>query len=146
MVLKYQNQNTVVKTRGEHRCSYGRQYSTAYANDLDKFWEPVFVRLHRKEPYFVLADEDREYDNRPRSEEGSHSISDSAADGYSLACEIKADMSKARPTLSKEKGPKGAFWNLEFDVVINFGATELAASIAWKDSKVRDFPHVIALV
>jgi hypothetical protein len=56
-------------------------------------------------------------------------------DGVREVCRIKTDMSCARDALTKQRGPFGTWWKLEYQIVL-FGKTELTAQFVWLDSKV----------
>ncbi|KAJ4469075.1 hypothetical protein C8J55DRAFT_460555 [Lentinula edodes] len=57
---------------------------------------------------------------------------------YSTACIVTADTSKISATLVPRRNPTGyEYFQLNFDVVLLFGLTELKAQIAWQENGVE---------
>jgi hypothetical protein len=55
-------------------------------------------------------------------------------DGFTLACDLKADLSGLSGALSKTYGPKGVYWRVDFQIGILFGKSEVGALIIWKEN------------
>jgi len=55
-------------------------------------------------------------------------------DGYVKVCDIKADMSNLSGALERVSGTKGIWWQLNYEIGIQFGATELSAKMYWKEN------------
>ncbi|QRV90327.1 heat shock protein 70 kDa 12A [Ceratobasidium sp. AG-Ba] len=58
------------------------------------------------------------------------------ADGFSVICEIHADLSGLRGSLIKERGEYGAYYKLYFDLCLEFGGVELKAYLEWNEKMV----------
>jgi hypothetical protein len=52
-------------------------------------------------------------------------------------CDIKADMSNLSGALERVSGTKGIWWQLNYEIGIQFGATELSAKMYWKENVRR---------
>jgi len=59
-------------------------------------------------------------------------------DHFANLCEITADMTKLKSSIQAKKNHFGAkYYDVDFDVVLLFGLTELKAQIAWKHNGVE---------
>ncbi|KAJ6605464.1 hypothetical protein DFH09DRAFT_204052 [Mycena vulgaris] len=59
------------------------------------------------------------------------------SDKYSVLCTVHADTSKLANTLRRLEGRLGPYYQLDFEVVLSFGLTELKAQIAWVENGVE---------
>lgn len=49
-------------------------------------------------------------------------------------CDLRADLSQLRRSLTKETGPNGTeFWKVVFKVAVMFGGTRLQARLLWEE-------------
>ncbi|KAJ7214941.1 hypothetical protein GGX14DRAFT_609817, partial [Mycena pura] len=55
-------------------------------------------------------------------------------DNYGVLCTVRADTSKIAKTLKPRHGQRGVYYDLQIDVVLSFGLTELKAQIAWVEN------------
>jgi len=63
-------------------------------------------------------------------------------DHFANLCEITADMTKLKSSIQPKKNHFGAkYYDVDFDVVLLFGLTELKAQIAWKHNVSHRFPR-----
>lgn len=60
-------------------------------------------------------------------------------------CEITADLSNLRGGLVEKVSPNGNYWILDYNVVIEFGGTELHAYLEWTE-KVSLFSRRLTLI
>lgn len=60
-------------------------------------------------------------------------------DGMTTLCTIHADLSGLYPFLQRRPGKHGVvYWRVEYDILIEFGGTQLKARLQWKEG-VRIF-------
>ncbi|KAF7309116.1 hypothetical protein MKEN_01113700 [Mycena kentingensis (nom. inval.)] len=59
------------------------------------------------------------------------------ADNYSILCTVKADTSSLAQSLTPRFSASGMYYQLDFDIVLSFGLTELKAQIAWNENGVE---------
>ncbi|QRV90324.1 heat shock protein 70 kDa 12A [Ceratobasidium sp. AG-Ba] len=57
-------------------------------------------------------------------------------DGFSVICEIKADLSGLRGSLKKERGEQGVYYRVHFDLCLEFGGVELKAYLEWNEKRI----------
>ena len=55
-------------------------------------------------------------------------------DMFSTLCTVNADIAELVKTLRPQRGPRGLYYRLEFDIILSFGLTELKAQVAWMES------------
>ncbi|QRV90330.1 heat shock protein 70 kDa 12A [Ceratobasidium sp. AG-Ba] len=110
--------DTVYDERSPIRRTYARTYSDAYP-DLGRFtvelytWNGASLGV----PEWVT--------------DANGKIND----GFSVICEIKADLSGLRGSLKKERGEKGVYYRVHFDLCLEFGGIELKAYLEWNEKK-----------
>lgn len=55
-------------------------------------------------------------------------------DGMTTLCTIHADLSGLYPFLKRRAGKQGGvYWRVEYDILVEFGATQLKARLQWKE-------------
>ncbi|QRV75597.1 heat shock protein 70 kDa 12A [Ceratobasidium sp. AG-Ba] len=54
-------------------------------------------------------------------------------DGFSVVCEIIADLSGMQASLKKNTGSSGTYYELEFDLCLELGGTEIKAYLEWNE-------------
>ncbi|EIW80584.1 hypothetical protein CONPUDRAFT_154610 [Coniophora puteana RWD-64-598 SS2] len=59
------------------------------------------------------------------------------ADDFSTACTVRADTSGVSQLLNIHRGKSQAYFELDIDIVLFFGSTELQAQIAWTENGVE---------
>jgi hypothetical protein len=66
---------------------------------------------------------------------------------FSTLCRIRADLSELSRTLRPKKSPvdQSNYYQIEFDVIILFGHTELKAQISWKEKVRNSFSSIYFL-
>ncbi|PVF93794.1 hypothetical protein CPB86DRAFT_741882 [Serendipita vermifera] len=61
-----------------------------------------------------------------------------------MLCTIEANLKDMKSAVKMKKGPQGPYWELEFYVIIHFGATSMRAWMEWEEKKsVRKGPATI---
>ncbi|QRV75595.1 heat shock protein 70 kDa 12A [Ceratobasidium sp. AG-Ba] len=57
-------------------------------------------------------------------------------DGFSVICEIKADLSGLRGSLKKERGEQDVYYRVYFDLCLEFGGVEFKAYLEWNEKRM----------
>jgi hypothetical protein len=57
-------------------------------------------------------------------------------------CRISADLRDLVGSFKTKEGPQGHYWQLDFDVVLKFGGTQLRANLRWKDTVSQYFSAI----
>ncbi|KAJ3881321.1 hypothetical protein F5051DRAFT_458832 [Lentinula edodes] len=135
----YQASNPEHRRRGFHNSIAGTfQVENCFSlilqkgvqmTELQEFRNPfVYYSYHRLQSMTETILEYRGIDKDP-------SWIDVDCNMYSTACIVTADTSKISATLVPRRNPTGyEYFQLNFDVVLLFGLTELKAQIAWQEN------------
>ncbi|GAW00248.1 protein [Lentinula edodes] len=138
----YQTSNPEHRRRGFHNSIAGTfQVENCFSlilqkgvqiTELQEFRNPfVYYSYHRLQSMTETILEYRGIDKDP-------SWIDVDCNMYSTACIVTADTSKISATLVPRRNPTGyEYFQLNFDVVLLFGLTELKAQIAWQENGVE---------
>ncbi len=59
-------------------------------------------------------------------------------DKYTTFCTVEADLTSV-PRRKKKNTQGGIYYEVDWEVVLFFGLTEIKAQIAWKDTEVMQF-------
>lgn len=57
-------------------------------------------------------------------------------------CTIKGDLSNLRNSLVRRTGSKGWYYQVDYDIAIRFGGTQLQATVQWKEGVGTSSPLV----
>jgi len=55
-------------------------------------------------------------------------------DNYTKLCKVAVDLSRLPVTCKRKVSGEGTYYNVEYDIVLLFGLTELQAMVAWKEN------------
>lgn len=121
--------------------AYYELYSTAYP-DLSSYTQSLYVLKHDvkgNQPYYLLDTYGMPFCSHMCRNFRNEPSSGQPVEGFTPACQIVADMSNMQGYLQRYEGIRGPFWALYFQVAIEFGGTELKASVIWEDNQVGIF-------
>ncbi|KAG9079180.1 hypothetical protein FRC06_007897 [Ceratobasidium sp. 370] len=103
------------------RRPYARLYSTSHP-DLGTFTVELYAWTSDR----LLAPEWKV----------DHFGSGNVADGFSVVCSITADLSGMRGSLKKQRGEHGVYYELVFQLCLEFGGVELKAFLEWSEKGI----------
>ncbi|KAG8703582.1 hypothetical protein FRC08_002750 [Ceratobasidium sp. 394] len=67
-------------------------------------------------------------------------------DGFSVICSITADLNGMRGSLKKRKSKHGTYYELEFQLCLEFGGVELRAFLEWNEKNIIKTSDAMILV
>lgn len=134
------SQGTVIEDGTDSRSPFYLSYKTPHPN-LHNLKLNLYARTAEtpdQQSYYVLDESGTKSDQCYCSRSIAHAFaypSGKVMPGFTQICTISADLSALSGALQMQEGPTGPRWELQYEIGILFGNTELSAVVIWTNPK-----------